>query len=168
MPAEATDGRDDAVAVAGFEKAGGRFLRGSAMIDGSGRTRVGDEVVSARRGVVVATGSVPVRPPIPGARRSRVLDQRGGDRRNRRARVAGNTRRRRDRAGGGSGLRRFGTEVTGSREPTGYCRWSARGLAGQTSAAEDKSPCTPPTSGRSRSQRHGPHDAGRRPDGVRR
>lgn len=69
--AEATDDWDDAVAVARFEKAGGRFLRGSATIvgpvgAGSGRVHVGDEVVTARRGVVVATGSTPVRPPIPG------------------------------------------------------------------------------------------------------
>jgi pyruvate/2-oxoglutarate dehydrogenase complex dihydrolipoamide dehydrogenase (E3) component len=64
--AEATDNWDDAVAVARFEKAGGRFLRGTAVIEGPGRVRIGDEVVSARRGVVVATGSVPVRPPIPG------------------------------------------------------------------------------------------------------
>jgi pyruvate/2-oxoglutarate dehydrogenase complex dihydrolipoamide dehydrogenase (E3) component len=64
--AEATDGWDDAVAVARFEKAGGRFLRGTAVIEGRGRVRVGDEVVTARRGVVVATGSAPVRPPIPG------------------------------------------------------------------------------------------------------
>jgi pyruvate/2-oxoglutarate dehydrogenase complex dihydrolipoamide dehydrogenase (E3) component len=64
--AEATDDWDDAVAVARFEKAGGRFLRGTAVIEGRGRVRVGDEVVTARRGVVVATGSAPVRPPIPG------------------------------------------------------------------------------------------------------
>jgi pyruvate/2-oxoglutarate dehydrogenase complex dihydrolipoamide dehydrogenase (E3) component len=63
---EATDNWDDAVAVARFEKAGGRFLRGSAVIEGPGQVRVADERVSARRGVVVATGSVPVRPPIPG------------------------------------------------------------------------------------------------------
>ena len=64
--AEATDDWDDAVAVARFEKAGGRFLRGSAAIEGPGRVRVGDETVQARRGVVVATGSSPVRPRIPG------------------------------------------------------------------------------------------------------
>jgi pyruvate/2-oxoglutarate dehydrogenase complex dihydrolipoamide dehydrogenase (E3) component len=64
--AEATDDWDDAVAVARFEKACGRFLRGTAMIEDRGRVRVGDEVVAARRGVVVATGSTPVRPPIPG------------------------------------------------------------------------------------------------------
>jgi pyruvate/2-oxoglutarate dehydrogenase complex dihydrolipoamide dehydrogenase (E3) component len=63
---EATDDWDDAVAVARFEKAGGRFLRGAALIEDRGRVRVGDEVVTARRGVVVATGSTPVRPPIPG------------------------------------------------------------------------------------------------------
>ena len=36
------------------------------MIEKPGQVRVGDEVVTARRGVVVATGSAPVRPPIPG------------------------------------------------------------------------------------------------------
>ena len=64
--AEATDGWDDAVAVARLEKAGGRFVRGSAVIQAPGRVRVGHEIVHARRGVVVATGSSPVRPPIPG------------------------------------------------------------------------------------------------------
>jgi pyruvate/2-oxoglutarate dehydrogenase complex dihydrolipoamide dehydrogenase (E3) component len=64
--AEATDDWDDAVAVARFEKAGGRFLRGRAVIEAPGRVRVDDEVVRARRGVVVATGSAPVRPPISG------------------------------------------------------------------------------------------------------
>jgi pyruvate/2-oxoglutarate dehydrogenase complex dihydrolipoamide dehydrogenase (E3) component len=64
--AEATDDWDDSVAVARFEKAGGRFLRGTAVIEKPGQVRVGDEVVTARRGVVVATGSAPVRPPIRG------------------------------------------------------------------------------------------------------
>lgn len=63
---EATDGWDDAVAVARFEKAGGTFRRGAAVIERHGRVRVGDDIVTARRGVVVATGSEPVRPPIPG------------------------------------------------------------------------------------------------------
>src|SRR5690242_5265183 len=64
--AEATDDWDDAVAVARFEKAGGRFVRGTAVIEERGQVRVDDEVITARRGVVVATGSAPVRPPIPG------------------------------------------------------------------------------------------------------
>jgi pyruvate/2-oxoglutarate dehydrogenase complex dihydrolipoamide dehydrogenase (E3) component len=64
--AEATDDWDDSVAVARFEKVGGRYLRGTAVIERPGQVRVGDEVVTARRGVVVATGSAPVRPPIPG------------------------------------------------------------------------------------------------------
>ena len=64
--AEATDNWDDSVAVTRFEKAGGRFRRGTAVIEERGRVRVGDEVVTARRGIVIATGSAPVRPPIPG------------------------------------------------------------------------------------------------------
>jgi hypothetical protein len=36
--AEATDDRDDAVAVGRFEKAGGRFLRGSAVAEDRGRS----------------------------------------------------------------------------------------------------------------------------------
>jgi pyruvate/2-oxoglutarate dehydrogenase complex dihydrolipoamide dehydrogenase (E3) component len=64
--AEATDDWDDAVAVARFEKAGGRFVRGTAVVEERGRVRVGDEVITAERGVVVATGSAAVRPPIPG------------------------------------------------------------------------------------------------------
>lgn len=64
--ADATDDWDDAVAVERLEKAGGVFVRGAAVVEAPGRVRIGDRVVTARRGVVVATGSTPVRPPIPG------------------------------------------------------------------------------------------------------
>ncbi|MGH3793554.1 MAG: dihydrolipoyl dehydrogenase family protein [Pseudonocardiaceae bacterium] len=61
-----TDGWDDTVAVQRFEKLGGRFVRGAAVLDGPRRVRVGETVFTASAGVVLATGSGPVRPPIPG------------------------------------------------------------------------------------------------------
>ena len=64
--AEATDDWNDRVAVERLEKLGGRFVRGRGMLDGPGRVRVGDQVFRARRGVVVATGTAPAVPPIPG------------------------------------------------------------------------------------------------------
>ena len=63
---EATDDWDDRVAVERFEGKGGRFLRGDGHIVGPGRVAVGDQVVEARRGIVVATGTHPAIPPIPG------------------------------------------------------------------------------------------------------
>jgi pyruvate/2-oxoglutarate dehydrogenase complex dihydrolipoamide dehydrogenase (E3) component len=63
---EATDDWDDRVAVERFEGKGGRFVRGEGRIVGSGRVAVGDRVVDARRGIVVATGTHPAIPPIPG------------------------------------------------------------------------------------------------------
>ncbi|HZA00195.1 MAG TPA: NAD(P)/FAD-dependent oxidoreductase [Acidimicrobiales bacterium] len=63
---EATDDWDDRVAVERFEGKGGRFLRGDGHIVGPGRVAVGDRVVDARRGIVVATGTHPAIPPIPG------------------------------------------------------------------------------------------------------
>ncbi len=63
---EATDDWNDRVAVERFEKLGGRFVRGRGTLDGPGRVRVGDRVFRARRGVVVATGTAPAIPPIPG------------------------------------------------------------------------------------------------------
>jgi dihydrolipoamide dehydrogenase len=42
------------------------LVRGHARLDGERRVRVGDDVLVARRAVVVATGSGPVLPPIPG------------------------------------------------------------------------------------------------------
>ncbi|MGH9013296.1 MAG: dihydrolipoyl dehydrogenase family protein [Acidimicrobiia bacterium] len=64
--AEATDDWDDRVAVERFEAKGGRFVRGVARLDGPGRVRVDGTTFEAERGVVIATGTVPSIPPVPG------------------------------------------------------------------------------------------------------
>ncbi len=64
--AEATDTWDDTVAADRFTGKGGTLVRGSARLDGPGRVVVGDDTYVASRGVVVATGSAPVIPPIEG------------------------------------------------------------------------------------------------------
>jgi pyruvate/2-oxoglutarate dehydrogenase complex dihydrolipoamide dehydrogenase (E3) component len=63
---EATDNWDDQVAVDRFTGQGGHFLRGHARLDGPGRVVVDGHVVVARRGVVLATGTVPSVPPVEG------------------------------------------------------------------------------------------------------
>ncbi|MGK5441397.1 dihydrolipoyl dehydrogenase family protein [Micromonospora sp. URMC 105] len=63
---EATDSWDDKVAVDRFVGRGGRFVRGSARLDGPGRVRVGDQVFQARHGIVFGTGTRPSVPPIDG------------------------------------------------------------------------------------------------------
>ncbi|MFF4877164.1 dihydrolipoyl dehydrogenase family protein [Micromonospora sp. NPDC000668] len=63
---EATDTWDDTVAVRRFTDRGGRFVRGSGRLDGSGRVRVGDQVFQARHGIVLGTGTRPSVPPIAG------------------------------------------------------------------------------------------------------
>jgi pyruvate/2-oxoglutarate dehydrogenase complex dihydrolipoamide dehydrogenase (E3) component len=63
---EATDNWDDKVAADRFAGKGGRLVRGEAKLEGPGRVRVGDDVFEASRGVVLATGSAPVVPPIEG------------------------------------------------------------------------------------------------------
>lgn len=68
---EATDDWDDTVAVERFEGKGGRFLRGRGRITGPGQVTVDDgTVIDARRGIVVATGTRPSIPPIPGLDRT--------------------------------------------------------------------------------------------------
>ena len=57
---------DDASQVPWLEERGVVLVRGRGRLDGERRVRVGDDVLVARRAVVVATGSSPVRPPIPG------------------------------------------------------------------------------------------------------
>jgi len=57
---------DDSVQLPWLEKRGIELVRGQARLDGERRVRVGDEVLLARRAVVIATGSTAALPPIPG------------------------------------------------------------------------------------------------------
>jgi pyruvate/2-oxoglutarate dehydrogenase complex dihydrolipoamide dehydrogenase (E3) component len=63
---EATGGWDDSIAVKRFENNGGRLIHGRGKLTGPRTVSVGNEHFTARRGVVIATGSKPVIPPISG------------------------------------------------------------------------------------------------------
>lgn len=67
---EATDSWDDKVAVDRFTDAGGHFVRGRGRITGPGEVTVdsadGRSVVRTRRGIVLATGTEPSIPALPG------------------------------------------------------------------------------------------------------
>jgi pyruvate/2-oxoglutarate dehydrogenase complex dihydrolipoamide dehydrogenase (E3) component len=63
---EATDYWDDKVAVDRFTGKGGHFVRGAGKITGPGQVVVGEETFTARRGIVIATGTDPAIPPIEG------------------------------------------------------------------------------------------------------
>ena len=64
--AEATGGWDDSIAVERFEGRGGRLVHGRGKLTGPRTVTVGDESFKARLGVVIATGSKPAIPQIPG------------------------------------------------------------------------------------------------------
>jgi pyruvate/2-oxoglutarate dehydrogenase complex dihydrolipoamide dehydrogenase (E3) component len=64
--AEASGDWDDSIAVARFESRGGTFVRGRGELTGPRTVTVGDQVFHARRGIVIATGSRPTVPPVPG------------------------------------------------------------------------------------------------------
>jgi pyruvate/2-oxoglutarate dehydrogenase complex dihydrolipoamide dehydrogenase (E3) component len=57
---------DDSGQAAWVGSAGITLVRGRARLVGEKAVRVGDATLTARHAVVLATGSVPVRPPIPG------------------------------------------------------------------------------------------------------
>jgi len=63
---EATDNWNDKVAVERFEGKGGHFVRGTGRITGRTSISVDGRTFEAGRAIVIATGSVPVAPPIPG------------------------------------------------------------------------------------------------------
>lgn len=57
---------DDAAQLPWLEERGITLVRGFGRIDGERRVAVGDDLLVARRAVVLATGSTSVLPPIPG------------------------------------------------------------------------------------------------------
>jgi pyruvate/2-oxoglutarate dehydrogenase complex dihydrolipoamide dehydrogenase (E3) component len=63
---EATDDWDDRVAVERYERKGGRFVRGNGTFVRPNQVEVAGEIFEATRGVVIATGTAPSIPPIPG------------------------------------------------------------------------------------------------------
>jgi pyruvate/2-oxoglutarate dehydrogenase complex dihydrolipoamide dehydrogenase (E3) component len=63
---EITGNWDDSYAVERFEGKGGVFARGWGRLTGPNSIAVGNRVFTARRGIVIATGSAPFVPPIPG------------------------------------------------------------------------------------------------------
>jgi pyruvate/2-oxoglutarate dehydrogenase complex dihydrolipoamide dehydrogenase (E3) component len=63
---EATDDWNDQVAADRFAAKGGRLVRGTGRLAGRRRVTVGDRTFEARRGVVLATGTRPRIPPVPG------------------------------------------------------------------------------------------------------
>lgn len=66
---EATTDWDDKIAADRFTGKGGRLVRGRGKLTGPGQVEVGGEVITARRGIVVATGSKPAVPPVSNIRR---------------------------------------------------------------------------------------------------
>lgn len=63
---EATDNWDDSVAANRFTEAGGTLIRGTGRITGPGQVDVGGKLITARRGIVINSGTTPAIPPIPG------------------------------------------------------------------------------------------------------
>src|ERR1039457_2180817 len=63
---EATDNWDDKVAVDRFTGKGGTLFRGHGRVTAPGEVTVGEDVLRARRAIVINTGTQPSVPPIEG------------------------------------------------------------------------------------------------------
>lgn len=63
---EVTHHLDDSDELGWLEERRIELVRGAARFDGERRVRVGEDLLTAREAVVLATGSVPSLPPIPG------------------------------------------------------------------------------------------------------
>lgn len=61
-----TGGWNDSVAVERYEKRGGIMIKGHGRLRGPRTVSVGDKTFTAKRGIVIATGSKPFIPPIAG------------------------------------------------------------------------------------------------------
>lgn len=66
--AEATDNWDDTVAADRFTDKGGRLVRGDARVAGSRTVEVDGQTYTARKAIVLNTGTRPATPPIDGLR----------------------------------------------------------------------------------------------------
>lgn len=64
--AEVTGGWDDSYAVQRYQSRGGYLVHGYGRLTGPRTVAVGDKRFTARIGIVIATGSKPAIPPIPG------------------------------------------------------------------------------------------------------
>jgi pyruvate/2-oxoglutarate dehydrogenase complex dihydrolipoamide dehydrogenase (E3) component len=69
-------GLGDAGQVPWLEDRGVTLIRGHGRLDGERRVRVGEDVLVARRAVVIATGSAAALPPIPGLAEARAWTNR--------------------------------------------------------------------------------------------
>jgi len=65
---EVIHGLDDSAQLPWLEDRGITLVRGQARLEGERRVRVGDELLQARRAVVIAVGSGAACPPVPGLR----------------------------------------------------------------------------------------------------
>jgi pyruvate/2-oxoglutarate dehydrogenase complex dihydrolipoamide dehydrogenase (E3) component len=63
---EATDNWDDTTAAERFTGKGGTLFRGHGKITAPGEVTVGGQVLRARRAIIIATGTSPAVPPVPG------------------------------------------------------------------------------------------------------
>jgi pyruvate/2-oxoglutarate dehydrogenase complex dihydrolipoamide dehydrogenase (E3) component len=63
---EATDNWDDRVAADRFTGKGGHLFRGHGQLIAPDQVQVGDDVLTARRGVIINSGTAPAVPPIRG------------------------------------------------------------------------------------------------------
>lgn len=63
---QATDDWNDQVAADRFSGKGGVLVRGTGRLDGPGRVVAGDDVYLAERAVILATGTKPAIPQVPG------------------------------------------------------------------------------------------------------
>ena len=66
-----TDELDDSGQVGWLESTGASLVRGTARLAGERVVEVGDQVLRARHAVVLATGSAPAVPPLPGLREAK-------------------------------------------------------------------------------------------------